>query len=107
MSTSELIRPCELPKSKRGHNVSLPASALATESDHDGTLPAGRIGAWTFVYDDMGLANDLWVTQELSADERVAATAEYSTNAVARLSYAIDGQEIFEVSRDNLVLEND
>ncbi|MGW4132337.1 hypothetical protein [Amycolatopsis japonica] len=104
---SALVRPCELPRSKQGHNVSLPASSLSTESDHEGTLLAGCVGAWTFVYDDMGLANDEWKTQELSANERTAAAAEFSINAVARLSYAMDGQEIFESSRDNLVLETD
>ncbi|MFE5564707.1 hypothetical protein ACFQ68_06915 [Amycolatopsis japonica] len=104
---SALVRPCELPRSKQGHNVSLPASSLSTESDHEGTLLAGCIGSWTFVYDDMGLANDEWKTQELSANGRIAATAEFSINAVARLSFAIAGQEIFECSLDNLVLDTD
>lgn len=104
---SELIRPCELPRSKQGYNVSLSASSLTIESGHDGTLLAGCIGSWTFVYDDMGLANDERKTQELSANGRIAAAAECSINAVVRLSYAIDGKEIFEASRDNLVLETD
>lgn len=93
--------------SRQDHDISLAASSLAAESDRDGTLLAGCIGTWTFVYDDRGLANDDWKTQELSANGRIAAAAEYSINGVARLSYAIDGQEIFESSRDNLVLETD
>ncbi|RSN39914.1 hypothetical protein DMC64_36955 [Amycolatopsis sp. WAC 04197] len=104
---STLIRPCELPKIKQGYNVSLGALSLATEADRCGTLLAGCIGPWTFVYDDLGLANDDHKTQGLSANGRDAAAAEYSINAVARLSYAIDGQEIFESSHDNLVLEDD
>jgi hypothetical protein len=103
---ADLIRPCELPTGERDHNVSLPASVPANESGYDGTLLAGRIGAWTFVYDDVGLSDDGWRTQELSAGGNPAASAAYSINAVARLDYSVDGRELFSVGRDDLVLEN-
>ncbi|MBF6541440.1 hypothetical protein [Nocardia brasiliensis] len=91
---ASLFRPCELPVGKPDEWTSLPAA----------TLLAGRIGEWTFVYDDAGATDDV---AALSADGRVAATSYYSINADASLTYCTDGNEIAWINVDDLELDTD
>jgi hypothetical protein len=51
----EEIRPCELPAERPDESTSLPRAAFDTEDDTGAVLLAGRIGDWTFIYDDGGI----------------------------------------------------
>ncbi|MFI0463486.1 MULTISPECIES: DUF6461 domain-containing protein [Saccharopolyspora] len=102
-----LFRPCELPGSKPDEWTSLPAAALGAEPGAGATLLAGRIGAWTFVYDDAGYTVGDDDTTALSANGRVAATSMFSINADASLTYAVDGKELAWINVDDLDLEKD
>lgn len=83
-----LFQPCELPD-RKPENMSLPRAALGeSQGDSSASLLAGRIGEWTFVYDDFGATDDL---EALSADERIAVTSYFSINADASLIYYADG----------------
>ncbi|MQY19725.1 DUF6461 domain-containing protein [Nocardia macrotermitis] len=101
---SRLFRPCELPDHKP-ERMSLPQAALgAAMGDASAALLAGRIGEWTFVYDDFGATDEV---AALSADGRVAAMSYFSINADASLLYCVDGEEVLWVNVDDLVLETD
>lgn len=99
-----LFRPCTLPADKPDEWTSLPAAALGTERGDTATLLAGRVGEWTFIYDDFGATDDAAV---LSADGRVAATSYFSINADASLTYYADGNEIAWINVDDLELDTD
>jgi hypothetical protein len=104
---SRLFRSCELPDGKPKGRSSLPELALGdARGDASATLLAGRIGEWTFVYDDFG-ATSHDETVVLSAAGRVAATSYFSINADASLTYFADGDELAWVTVDDLVLETD
>ncbi|MFJ2296898.1 DUF6461 domain-containing protein [Streptomyces sp. NPDC087894] len=100
------FQPCELPSAKPDRWSSLPGAALGIEPGTSAALLAGRIGAWTFVYDDSGFTghDD---TASLSANGRAAATSMYSINADASLTYAVDGTELAWINVDDLNLEKD
>jgi hypothetical protein len=49
-----LFRSCELPATRPDAQTSLPGAALDIEPGGSAALLAGRIGEWTFVYDDAG-----------------------------------------------------
>lgn len=49
-----LFRPCELPQRKPDEWTSLPAAALEIDPGECAALLAGRVGEWTFVYEDAG-----------------------------------------------------
>ncbi|CAL9652114.1 hypothetical protein SUDANB23_06629 (plasmid) [Streptomyces sp. enrichment culture] len=66
---------------------------------------AGRIGEWTFVYDDSGFTYDDSVTKALSADGRTAATSVYTIHADTSLTYAVGGEQVEWVNVDDLILE--
>lgn len=100
------IRSCELPDSKPDEHTSLPCAALGIEPGSAAALLAGRIGEWTFVYDDSGYTFD-GTAEALSGDGRTAATSVYTTNGDASLTYAVDGEEVEEIIVDDLALEED
>ncbi|MFD9053589.1 DUF6461 domain-containing protein [Streptomyces zaomyceticus] len=102
-----LIQACELPDSTPDERTSLPAAALGIEPGTSAALLAGRIGEWTFVYDDSGFTYDDAATKALSADGRMAATSVYTINGDASLTYAVDGEQVQWVNIDDLVLEAD
>lgn len=102
-----LIQSCELPDSKPDDWTSLPCAALGIEPGTSAALLAGRVGEWTFVYDDSGHTYDDTATKALSADGRTAATSVYTINADAHLSYAVDGEQVAWVDVDALDLEED
>ncbi|WP_030883884.1 DUF6461 domain-containing protein [Streptomyces sp. NRRL F-5053] len=102
-----LIRPCELPDSKPDERALLPAAALGIEAGTSAALLAGRIGEWTFVYDDSGYTDDDAATKALSAEGRTAATSVFTINADASLSYAVDGEQIEWINVDDLHLDED
>ena len=64
-------------------------------------LLAGRIGIWTFIYDDSGLtsfgADFAPPAKVLSANGREAATSTYTINADTSLAYAVDGEVLFHI----------
>ncbi|WP_268247669.1 hypothetical protein [Lentzea flava] len=88
-----LFQPCELPDGKPDRWTSLPAAALGIESGASGALLAGRIGEWTFVYDD-SMATDHLSTPSLSANGRSAATSMFSIHANASLSYFVNSEQL-------------
>ncbi len=99
-----LFRPCELPEHKPAR-MSLPQAALGDSRDGaSAALLAGRIGEWTFVYDDFGATEEV---AELSAEGRIAAMSYFSINADASLTYCADGDELVRVDVDDLELETD
>lgn len=105
-----LFRPCELPGGERDGSISLPEAALDAAGDFAGSysaaLLAGRIGEWTFVYDNF-TATTPDEAISLSAAGRVAATSMYSINADASVTYFVDGNELAWVNIDDLDLERD
>jgi hypothetical protein len=100
------FKACELPDSRPDEWTSLPAAALGDDERGSAALLAGRIGEWTFVYDDSG-ATDHSNTHALSAAGRVAATSMVSINADASLTYWADGHELAWIDADSLDLEAD
>ncbi|MTD55402.1 hypothetical protein GKO32_15650 [Amycolatopsis sp. RM579] len=80
---------------------------LSEDGPGEGTLLAGRVGEWTFVYDNQAATWDEDSTTALSADGRTAATSMYSINADVSLTYAVDGKVVSWVNRDDLDLEAD
>ncbi|MFF9685373.1 DUF6461 domain-containing protein [Streptomyces sp. NPDC014623] len=102
-----LIRSCELPDSRPDEWTSLPCAALGIEPGTAAALLAGRIGEWTFVYDDSGFTYDDETTKALSADGRTAAMSVYTINGDASLTYAVDGEQIEWVDVDGLDPEKD
>jgi hypothetical protein len=88
-----LFQPCELPDRKPGGWTSLPAAALGIEPGTSAALLAGRIGEWTFVYDD-SMATFDEDTESLSANGRSAATTMFSIHADATLTYAVNGERL-------------
>ncbi|GAA1968223.1 DUF6461 domain-containing protein [Amycolatopsis minnesotensis] len=101
------VRPVELPDGKPDDQTSLPGAALEIGPGSGATLLAGRIGDWTFVYDDGGYTYDEENTAVLSAGGRSAATSMFSINADASLTYAVDGEQLAWVNVDDLDLEED
>ncbi|MER7971963.1 DUF6461 domain-containing protein [Streptomyces sp. NPDC096080] len=95
-----LFQARELPAEPREWSV-LPEPAPGLEPGAGATLLAGRVGAWTFVYDGAGFT-DRDATAELSADGRTAAVSMFSINADASLTYAVDGAEVTTVDVDDL-----
>ncbi|WP_247706380.1 hypothetical protein [Streptomyces liliiviolaceus] len=102
----QLFQPCELPAAKPDRWSSLPGAALGIEPGTSAALLAGRIGAWTFVYDDSGFT-DHDDTMSLSADGRAAATSMFSINADASLTYTVDGTQLAWIDVDDLDLKRD
>ncbi|MFD4561926.1 DUF6461 domain-containing protein [Streptomyces sp. NPDC058469] len=101
----ELIQSCELPENKPDEWTSLPCAALGIEPGASAALLAGRIGEWTFVYDDSGFTYDDAATKALSADGRTAVTSVFTINGDASLIYAVDGEPVEWVNVDELLLE--
>ncbi|WP_329295654.1 hypothetical protein [Streptomyces sp. NBC_01455] len=100
------IRPCDLPDSKPDEFTSLPCAALGIEPGSTAVLLAGRVGEWTFVYDDSGYTFDS-TAGALSGYGRTAATSVYTINGEATLTFALDGDEVEDIVIDNLILEED
>ncbi|MPY30203.1 hypothetical protein FNH09_02415 [Streptomyces adustus] len=98
------IQQCVLPDQKPNRYTSLPSAALGGDTGDAATLLAGRIGQWTFVYDDLGYTVD-GAAEVLSRGGRTAVTTVYTINGHASLHYAVDGEEIEEVVIDELSLE--
>lgn len=102
----ERFRSVELPDSKPDDRTSLPGAALDVKPGTGAALLAGRIGDWTFVYDDSGYTTGDSAAA-LSDGGRSAATSYFSINADASLTYAVDGKEVAWVNVDDLDLETD
>ncbi|MFD9698084.1 DUF6461 domain-containing protein [Lentzea sp. NPDC059081] len=102
-----LFRTCELPDAKADVWSSLVGKALGIEPGDSAALLAGRIGAWTFVYDDAGFTSPGPHTISLSADGSTAASSLDTINADASLSYAVNGEELAFVDVNDLDLGAD
>lgn len=105
-AAEESIRPCTLPDSNPDDRFSLPFAALGAQPMTPAALLAGRIGEWTFVYDDSGYTFD-GTAEALSRDGRTAVTTVYTINGDAYLMYAVDGEEVANINPDDLSLEED
>ncbi|GAA4812954.1 DUF6461 domain-containing protein [Streptomyces ziwulingensis] len=103
---TRLMQPCELPDARPDEWTSLPCAALGMDPGSSAALLAGRVGEWTFVYDDSGFTFDD-AAKALSADGRMAATSVFSVNGDASLTYAVDGKQVAWVDVDGLALEED
>ncbi|WP_250291746.1 DUF6461 domain-containing protein [Streptomyces atroolivaceus] len=103
---TRLMQPCELPDSRPDEWTSLPCAALGMDPGSSAALLAGRVGEWTFVYDDSGFTFED-AAEALSADGRAAATSVFSINGDASLTYAVDGKQVAWVDVDGLALEED
>ena len=97
------IQRCVLPGKKPNRYTSLPSAAFGSDTGDAATLLAGRVGQWTFVYDDLGYTFD-GTAEVLSRGGRTAVTTVYTINGHASLHYAVDGEEIEEVVVDELGL---
>lgn len=115
-ATPEMITPCQLPAQRPDEGTSLPRAAIGP-TDSGSVLLAGQIGTWTFIYDDMGLtafgedpedpARSAPPAKLLSASGTEAATSTWTIDALAMLSYAVNGELLFDVSEDVDPAEND
>lgn len=93
------ITSSELPTERVDEWTSLPRAAISPLNPL-AVLLAGRIGDWTFVYDDLGLTlylpspqgRPLHTTEVLSGKGKVAATAYVTVTGKAGFSYAADGE---------------
>ena len=99
-----LVQPCELPAGKPDEWTSLPAAALGVEPGTAAALVAGRVGEWTFVYDDSGHTVSGEETAALSTGGRTAATSVFTINGDANLTFAVDGEDLAHVDIDDLDL---
>ncbi|MEE4542603.1 hypothetical protein V2S66_11575 [Streptomyces sp. V4-01] len=97
------IRPCVLPGTKPNPYTSLPGAAFAGATGDAATLLAGRIGEWTFVYDDLGYTFD-GAAEVLSRGGRTAVATVCAINGHAGLRYAVDGEAVEEVVIEDLRL---
>jgi hypothetical protein len=98
-----LITPCQLPADRRDRRTSLPRTGIGP-ADCSAVLLAGRIGAWTFVYDDAALtslsAGHAPPAKLLSAYGRTAATSTTTLKACTDLAYAVDGQLLIHITAE-------
>ncbi len=106
------IRVCELPAEKPSARTSLPRAAIGpTESN--AVLLSGRIGEWTFVYDDAGFstwegtAAETLAAKQLSTEGGVAATTTLTTDGQATIAYADDDDELASINANDLDLDTD
>jgi len=101
----EMITPCQLPVQRHDRWTSLPRAAIGT-TDSGAILLAGRIGAWTFVYDDAGFTalgeDGDPPAKPLSANGREAASVTGGETLNPRFTYAVDGVVLFEVIDDDI-----
>lgn len=82
-----------LPAGRADRDISLPRAA-AGPTDAFAVLLAGRIGAWTFVFDDSGTTNDAveqLATELLAAEGGEAISTTSTINADTDLVYAVKG----------------
>ncbi|MGY5032950.1 DUF6461 domain-containing protein [Streptomyces sp. 900116325] len=98
------IQPCVLPDKKPNPYTSLPGAAFANDTGSAATLLAGRVGEWTFVYDDLGYTSD-GTANTLSTGGRMAITTVHSISGHASLHYAVDGEEAEEAIIEDFSLE--
>ncbi|WP_157117238.1 hypothetical protein [Nocardia vaccinii] len=106
------IRPCELPARSPGDRASL-ARAAIEPLNPTVVLIAGRVGEWTFIYDDLGETSCLWHLEQrpeaVSALSTAGAAAAISSVAITghiNFGYAIDGETLFFHSRDESDLDD-
>lgn len=105
------ITSCDLPAERPDQWTSLPRAAIRPPLNPTAVLLAGRIGDWTFIYDDLGLTlglpqperPPLETAQVLSSTGKVAATGYVTINGHAGFIYAVDGdlltrQELFALA---------
>ncbi|GAB3438008.1 hypothetical protein GCM10027570_00770 [Streptomonospora sediminis] len=117
------VQTCELPGEKPNEWTSLPEAALGADG-HDspedadyaeygepasaaGTLLAGSIGAWTFIYDDAGATVLPGTTAALAGHRRTAATSRLTLDGDTSVIYAVDAEELASINVDDLDLEAD
>lgn len=97
------IRPCVLPDRRPNPYTSLPSAAFGGDTGDAATLLAGRVGRWTFVYDDLGYTV-AGAAAVLSRGGGTAVTTVYAINGHAGLHYAVDGEEVEEIVIEELRL---
>ena len=84
----EHARPCTLPAERADGHSSLPRTALG-EADCASALLAGRIGGWTFVFDDAGHTGS--VSDERGRFESAAVALSRSGGAALGLAHNFSG----------------
>ncbi|MFD9123571.1 hypothetical protein [Kitasatospora sp. NPDC059571] len=97
------VTPCELPAARPTDWTSLARAAIGP-TDSAAVLLSGRVGDWTFVYDDGGLTcygpGFEPPARALSVAGGVAATSTVSLHGDTDLVYAVDGELKFFVTRE-------
>ncbi|MFF3568934.1 DUF6461 domain-containing protein [Nocardia jiangxiensis] len=110
----EDIRPCVLPTRSPDDQASL-ARAAIDPLNPTVVLIAGRVGDWTFIYDDLGETGYLWQLEQrppvetvsaLSTAGAVAATSSVAMTGHINFSYAVDGETLFYHSGDESDLDD-
>lgn len=108
------IRPCALPARKPGDRTSM-ARAAIDPLNPIVVLIAGRVGEWTFIYDDLGETGYLWhldqrppvqAVSALSSAGGAAATSVVSITGHVNFDYAVDGETLCYHSRDDSDLDD-
>lgn len=112
------IRTFELPDVKPADGTTLPGAALGVVKSHtvplvpgvlpmgEATLMAGRVGLWTFVYDDSGFTTDS-IDGPLSGVGEVTVTSSYNHYADIALEYAVRDEEPTGWTTHDLELDQD
>lgn len=99
------ISSCELPAERPDEHTSLPGAAIAALNPM-AVLLAGRVGDWTFVYDDLGYTLGFLKTadpaletaQVLSGEGAAAATGYVTITGQAGFVYAVGGELLTNAS---------
>lgn len=104
-----MITSCQLPSQRPDRNTSLPRAAIGP-TDSGSVLLSGQIGAWTFVYDDMGLTSFgddpdraggfAPPAKMLSAVGREAATSTFTIEGDTDLALAVGGELLVDVGEN-------
>jgi hypothetical protein len=100
-----MITPCQLPDRRPDRWTSLPRAAISP-ADSGAVLLAGRMGAWTFVFDDAGFTahgeGGDPPAKALSASGREAASITGGETLNNMFAYAADGVALFDVADDDI-----
>jgi hypothetical protein len=104
-----MITPCQLAAHRPDRWTSLPRASI-DPTDSGAVLLAGRIGAWTFVYDDGGFTTSDehgdTPAKLLSANRGEAASITEGDTLNPHFGYAADGVVLFEIDYEDIDAAN-
>jgi hypothetical protein len=104
---ASLIRRCD-PPAPRADTPNALSQATIGSTDRGVMLLGGRVGGWTFVFDDSGLSDTApdryTAAMVLSAEGGEAATGVYTGDGYVELAHAVDGEQLSDI-RDGIPAE--